>query len=760
MIASSHKTSNIVVKGIDPEVYPLYGEEQFPDMRGMQSDEVLLSRQAADRLQVNLGDTISLVNNYDGSLSTFRIRGLVDGVQESYTDSGFWGTAYLTYSKSLELAGLPEGIINEAFILLHEPGASKEITEHIQSRILGSQALDIEAKKTEVIADSKGILLIMQLFSLLAIGIAGITIFNTMKIQMSSRLRDIAVMKSIGMETRRIARYFLFEAASMGFLGAVAGVVAGSLIGIGLTAYIAKIVGLPLAWHFSSQTVLFTFIVGISVALIAAWSPIYSAMQISPMELLRETGSVQIKRKLPFRNKLFLLLIVCMETGIYLHETLLASNQDPVAFKWIAAFLLSMLVICVMILLVTLATAVYGLFYRFLGQLKHIAPFSWFIPLHNLGSEYKRNALLTVTLSVGVLSVVASQLFTDNLVNSVQSQMERQLKGNLILTAAAADEQKVDLTLRETSGIQHYNKGYEMKGSFVRINGEDAVQKFYSATGQRKLAYLNTTDVSIQGIDPASGDQVYTIKEGRDLIAEDNGKLNALLMEDYAKDLGIRTGDFVEVHLNNRFVSLQIVGFFEAGVIKSAGIRIPMNTLESYGKPTRLIYYIETSVKDLQHTLAALNQSLPSSAVAYSVNGTVIESLQKTIRTQSTFFSTVALFSFFTALLMIGNQVIISLLQKKRDVAIFKTVGLSSGRLLRSILTENLILAFIAGVVGSFFGLAFSLLALNLFVKENVEISLAWCGIGICISMLATVIVTLLASLQPLGTKPLYMLRG
>jgi putative ABC transport system permease protein len=134
-------------------------------------------------------------------------------------------------------------------------------------------------------------------------------------------------------------------------------------------------------------------------------------------------------------------------------------------------------------------------------------------------------------------------------------------------------------------------------------------------------------------------------------------------MEDYAKDLGIRTGDFVEVHLNNRFVSLQIVGFFEAGVIKSAGIRIPMNTLESYGKPTRLIYYIETSVKDLQHTLAALNQSLPSSAVAYSVNGTVIESLQKTIRTQSTFFSTVALFSFFTALLMIGNQVIISLLQ-------------------------------------------------------------------------------------------------
>ncbi|RRJ67104.1 hypothetical protein EHV15_32405 [Paenibacillus oralis] len=90
-----------------------------------------------------------------------------------------------------------------------------------------------------------------------------------------------------------------------------------------------------------------------------------------------------------------------------------------------------------------------------------------------------------------------------------------------------------------------------------------------------------------------------------------------------------------------------------------------MGTLEQYGKPTRLVYYVEARAKELQTTLATLNSSLPSSAVAYSVNGTVIESLQKTLKTQSAFFFAMALFSFLTAILMIGNQVVISLLQKK-----------------------------------------------------------------------------------------------
>ncbi|MBG9788270.1 ABC transporter permease [Brevibacillus laterosporus] len=760
VITSEKKTSNIVIKGVDPEVYPFYGKDKFTDLRGLNDTEVLLSQQAADRLQVRVGSTVSFVNNQNGSLDTFRVKGLVNGVKESYTDSDFWGVAYMSYSKSLELFRASTGTVNETFIQLNDPITSSSVKEKIQHNMSGSQVTDINDKKAQVLEGSKGTLLILQMFSLLAIAIAGITIFNTMKILMASRLRDIAIMKSVGLTIRKISSYFLFESALLGLVGTVVGILVGCLIGMGITMYIANMLSIPMVWHLSTQSVIFSLVVGISVALISAWSPVYAAVQISPMELLRDGAIVSKRNKLPFKVVRRLFFIICLEVGIYLHETLLASSQDSVVFKWIASFVLSMLILLFILLFMKLILFAYGLLFRLLGLCKSLVPISWYLPLHNLATDYKKNALLTVTLSVGVLSVVASQLFTDNLIHSVERQMETQLKGNIVLSSAVVDEREVDQQLQNMTDITRFVKGYEIKGTFSRIKGKEATEVFQAVTSKRKVSYLNSTTVSIQGIDSETNEKPYKIKIGRDLKANEVDEGAAVLLEDYQKDLGLQVGDRIEVRVNDKSISLEIVGFFESGVVKTVDIRIPSSILETYGNPTRLLYYVEASPKHFQETLATLNQKLPSSAIAYSVNSTIVESLQKTLNTQSTFFTAIAFFSFLTAVLMIGNQVVISLLQKNRDVAILKTIGMSTNRLLRSILAENLILSFIAGAIGSIFGLVFALLALGLFVKGNIDLSLTWVGLGILLSMLTTAIVTFVASLQSLASKPLQMLRG
>ena len=87
--------------------------------------------------------------------------------------------------------------------------------------------------------------------------------------------------------------------------------------------------------------------------------------------------------------------------------------------------------------------------------------------------------------------------------------------------------------------------------------------------------------------------------------------------------------------------------------------------------------------------------------MAYSIAATAIDSLQYIIQMQSAFFSIVALFAFLTAVLTIGNQVVIRLMQQTRDVAIMKTVGMSSSNLMKSILLENTIISLSAGLVGA-----------------------------------------------------------
>ena len=58
--------------------------------------------------------------------------------------------------------------------------------------------------------------------------------------------------------------------------------------------------------------------------------------------------------------------------------------------------------------------------------MKSIMPQSLFLALHNMATTSKRNGLLAVTLTIGVVSVVSSHVFADNLIESVQGQLERE----------------------------------------------------------------------------------------------------------------------------------------------------------------------------------------------------------------------------------------------------------------------------------------------------------------------------------------------
>lgn len=43
MVQSKNKTTSIIIKGIDPQTYPYYGENQYPGVRSLQENEVLLA---------------------------------------------------------------------------------------------------------------------------------------------------------------------------------------------------------------------------------------------------------------------------------------------------------------------------------------------------------------------------------------------------------------------------------------------------------------------------------------------------------------------------------------------------------------------------------------------------------------------------------------------------------------------------------------------------------------------------------------------
>ncbi|WP_324654984.1 FtsX-like permease family protein, partial [Bacillus pacificus] len=180
----------------------------------------------------------------------------------------------------------------------------------------------------------------------------------------------------------------------------------------------------------------------------------------------------------------------------------------------------------------------------------------------------------------------------------------------------------------------------------------------------------------------------------------------------------------------------------------------------TYGKPSRITYSLDSDPKKTNTILTELNEKLPGSAMAYSIAATAIDSLQYIIQMQSAFFSIVALFAFLTAVLTIGNQVVIRLMQQTRDVAIMKTVGMSSSNLMKSILLENTIISLSAGLVGAGIALAFSGITLRFLFQMPMKIDMTWSILGILLSVITTIIVVWIAAKQSLSAKPIHLLQN
>lgn len=113
----------------------------------------------------------------------------------------------------------------------------------------------------------------------LVVGATGIA--NIMFVSVVGRTREIGIMRAIGAQRRDILQLFLVEAALLGVLGSVLGVVAG----VGVAWAATRVLELPFVVEFDWLAL--ALVVGITVSLLAGAYPARQASQLDPIEALR-----------------------------------------------------------------------------------------------------------------------------------------------------------------------------------------------------------------------------------------------------------------------------------------------------------------------------------------------------------------------------------------------------------------------------------------------------------------------------------------
>lgn len=161
------------------------------------------------------------------------------------------------------------------------------------------EAITAEGMTAQTIKDQLGVVQtvisgitgVLNAFAVIALLAAAFGIVNTLLMSVQERTREIGLMKAMGMSNGRVFALFSLEAALIGFLGSVIGVVVAILVGLPLNAALASgplsgLAGLNLLL-FRPEGVIGVIVLIVVIAFLAGTLPARRAARKTPIDALR-----------------------------------------------------------------------------------------------------------------------------------------------------------------------------------------------------------------------------------------------------------------------------------------------------------------------------------------------------------------------------------------------------------------------------------------------------------------------------------------
>ena len=128
----------------------------------------------------------------------------------------------------------------------------------------------------------------------LIILLAGFGIFNVLTMTVLSKLKEIAILRSMGYRRGDISAIFLWQGALIGVVGSILGCLVGALMTWGVSRVPIKVRGLLYANHFlvswNWHHYFWATVLAIIAVFIASYVPARRAGFLSPVVTLRGSG--------------------------------------------------------------------------------------------------------------------------------------------------------------------------------------------------------------------------------------------------------------------------------------------------------------------------------------------------------------------------------------------------------------------------------------------------------------------------------------
>jgi ABC-type lipoprotein release transport system permease subunit len=188
-------------------------------------DNILIGKGLADAMNVQVGDRITLVGRSQHEQMrqrTMTVVGIFDlGMADIEKQ-----TVYISLGEAQSLYNL-NGQSTEVAVFLKRIGQENAVIGSMKSKLTGVEIESFEANYPDLASaiNTKGG--VMNIFSVVIIGIAGVGILNLLLMAIYERTREIGMLGAMGLKPAQISLLFILEGIMIGLVGVAAGIVLG-----------------------------------------------------------------------------------------------------------------------------------------------------------------------------------------------------------------------------------------------------------------------------------------------------------------------------------------------------------------------------------------------------------------------------------------------------------------------------------------------------------------------------------------------------
>jgi putative ABC transport system permease protein len=553
-------------------------------------------------------------------------------------------------------------------------GDGDAVRDSVALAVPGAEMVTGEARATEVadayVGDISLLRNVLLCFAAIAVVVAGLVIANTFAVLLAARTRELALMRCVGVTASQVRRSVRGEALIVGFVSAVLGVLVGCGLAAGVVAG-ARAADAPIPLTSVSvtiTTIVAGLVLGTVVTVVAANGAARAATRVSalaamhPLEAQPEpVGESWVRRVgalLAITGGAALLVI-----GAWVSNVLIACPGGLLLF--VGVVLASRRIVPAAV------GAVGDAFARVGGPIAALAA-------GNARRNPRRTASTATALFIGVT-------LTATIVVGI---------GTLKAGAPEAVDENfpVDVAVTATAGP------VPVGGSalFTAIDGVHAGTEIASAT-----VTVSGTEFSVLGLDPASA--ASTIRAEVQLP-----EAGAIVLErSLAETLGVHDGEIVTVGGETGRKELAVV-VADAGSPDMIAMADLFAVDDSAAADTVWLKLDdELSDEDL---VAVTDEVSRAAAVAFpgsEVVGAVKmrQTLENVLDTMLLIVGGLLSVAVVIALIGVGNTMALSVLERRRETAMLRSVGLSRSGVRSLLVREALIIAGVASVLGVALGL-------------------------------------------------------